>query len=76
MFVATKVASEIKKIKTRKYRREFALDSVAIRSENYLLKVVLFRLVGDVKSFVPFLFSGSLMLKLGESCYNSLLSKA
>lgn len=58
-------------MKTRKYHHEFALDNVAIHSENYLLEVVLFHLVDDVKSFIPFLFSGSLMLKLREACYDS-----
>lgn len=56
------------KIKTRKYHHQFALNNAATHSENCLLEVALFRLVGDVKSFVAFLFSGSLMFKLGEAC--------
>lgn len=75
MFVATEVVSKIK-LKTRKYHHQFTLNNAATHSENCLLEVALFSRVGDVKLLIPFLFSGSLMFKLGEACNISLLFEA
>lgn len=55
------------KMKTWKHHSQFALSKWRRRSANCLLDVALLSLPGDVKSFIPFLFSGSLTFKLREA---------